>query len=636
MMTETPYIDKFTVNLSKKVDENRDRYRAFERENETRQLRTILNQERKNSAALIGEAGVGKTAVVNGLAVQLLEDTIQDDISGRQILLLTLPLLMENSDGQSFATNLQHLLDELIAHQSEYILFIDEMHQLVGTGSAEGSMMDAANILKPAIGQGEINIIGATTLEEFHLTVETDNAMDRRFDKVSIEETNQEQTMAILRKVAASYLDRKQMTITDEQLAFVYRLSSRFMTTQFFPEKAIMLLDSAVTIARMNGESVVTNEHIAQKIQDQYHVPMPVLLENESDRILALPEVLESRVLGQEDALKKIIRRIRSRSAGLSNTNKPLSFLLAGPTGVGKTETAKALAEGLFGSEEDMIRFDMSEFMFAQASKEIFQERLTEAVKFHPYSVLLLDEIEKADPLVLDLLLQVLDDGRLTNKLGRTINFKDLVVIMTSNLGHDAIEEFNANTDVYKEDRKNQQTFLLNFESILRGSGMRREFIKRIGSIVIFNPLDDESILKIIDMKLEKLGRAARQKGYKIIHKPEDIERLLPTFKERFEMVPTQVNGQIEKERIDAYPIREFIKDKGYKSTDGARPLDDAINEYVEDVVAEAILEEQLSGHTEGHTFIFRAHGQAPDATHAFGTWKSVVSQVEQEERYYG
>ncbi|MBS0949227.1 ATP-dependent Clp protease ATP-binding subunit [Weissella minor] len=627
---ERSVIDRFTVNMSRKVAADPDRYRTYKREAETKQLREILNQDRKNSAALTGEAGVGKTAIVENLAVEMLDDQVQDAITGKEILMLTLPNLMEFSSGQSFASNLQHLVDELVEQNDQYLLFIDEMHQLMGTGSTNGSMMDAANILKPVIGRGEINVIGATTDREYAQSIELDNAMDRRFDKVPIEETNYEQTLFIMRKVADSYARLKHVETHTEQLDYIYQLADRFMTTQAFPEKAIMLLDSATTIAYLEGSEVLEKRHAAQKIHNGWHVPMKVLLEEDSERILKLPEVLHSRVIGQDDALATIERKVRARAAGLSDPSKPMSFFLAGPTGVGKTETAKALGEALFGSENDMIRFDMSEFKFAERSMTTFLERVSKAVKFHPYSVLLLDEVEKADPLVLDLLLQILDDGRLTNAAGNTINFKDLLIILTSNIGHEEIKSFHANSEAYKAQKRNQQTFMRNFESILMGFGMRKEFIKRLSSIIIYKPLDEASVLKIIDMKLMGLRKRAAKKGYWLEYTPEELVKRIPTFNEGYEMhTGKDALGQSVMLREPVHLLREFIMDKGYQLDDGARPIDDAINEYVENVVAEAILEERFTGKSAGHTFVIRIWGTGPDDYHTFGNWHTAISQIE-------
>lgn len=623
----TDYIEKYTVNLTKQVQSNPAKYKAYGRDKEIQQTRRILNQAKKNSVALLGDPGVGKTAVVEGLAVQLLEDTsIHDQVSGKQIVTLTLPNLLEHSQGSNFATNLQHLLEELITYKKEYLLFIDEMHQLIGTGRTQGSMMDAANILKPVIGRGEISIIGATTLDEFHQSIEQDGALDRRFDKIQIDQTDYDQTLFILNKVASQFEQSKGVHVSEQVLDYVYTMSDRFMTAQSFPEKSIMLLDSATTIAQLDKHSVLSKEDVATKIGEQFHMGLDFLLSDDSQRIMALPTVLKRRVIGQDDALKKIERRIRARSAGLGDMSKPLSFFLAGPTGVGKTETAKALAEVMFGSEDKLIRFDMSEFKFAKQSMMAFKERVTEAVKFHPYSVLLLDEVEKGDPLVLDLLLQILDDGRLTNDLGKVINFKDLIVIMTSNIGHDVIEDFADRAEAYKQDKKNQQNFKRNFETRMLGAGMRQEFIKRIGSLILFEPLKEEAVLAIIDQKLNRLKKKAAEQGYQIVTDLSVIGDYIPSIKEGWE---AQVDAYGRQVKAAVHPVREFIMDKGYKRTDGARPLDETINEYVEDAVAEAILMERITGKSPGHTFLFRAVGQAPDATHAMGTWKTIFSQLE-------
>ena len=459
-MTTTPYLDRFTTDLSQLVRNHPERYDAFGRDIELGRLVRILNQNKKNSAAIIGEAGVGKTAPVEELVkrINVNDPILHDTLLGRQVVSLELSALMEVTEGGSFASNLHHVIDEVKANP-HILLFIDEMHELIGTGSTGQSGMDAANILKPAIGRGEIQVIGATTNTEFRQYIESDNAMERRFDKVILDEFTPAQTKATLARVASSLSAVSGVTVPDAALDAVIHFADRYITTHFFPEKAITLLDNAMVEAKLAGKHELSKDEVAAIIHERYHVPMSVLTERDDDRLFQLFERMQHQVIGQDAALRKIVDSIRVRSAGLGDMSKPLSFLLAGTPGVGKTETAKALAENYFGDERQLIRFDMSEFKFAKQSMARFAERVAEAVKFHPYSVLLLDEIEKADPMVLDLLLQILDDGRLTNERGQTINFKDLIVVMTTNIGHQFIIERAAKSESYRNDANSQVAF---------------------------------------------------------------------------------------------------------------------------------------------------------------------------------
>ncbi|WP_407124320.1 AAA family ATPase [Weissella paramesenteroides] len=626
-MTTTPYLDRFTTNLNQVVSAQPTKYGAFGRDVELGRLIRILNQHKKNSAAVLGEAGVGKTALVEELVKRILNQdaSLHRTLLDRQVISLELASLMETKAGGSFASNLHHIVDEVKANP-KILLFIDEMHELIGTGAEGGSGMDAGNILKPAIGRGEIQVIGATTNNEFRQYIESDNAMERRFDKVLLDEFTPQQTLATLQRIVKSLPN--EVEVPKQALDTIINFSDRYMTTHFFPEKAITLLDNALVESKMNNHSVMDEDDIAGIIHERYHVPMPVLTEKDDERLFQLYERMQTQVIGQNAALRKIVTSIRVRAAGLGDMTKPLSFLLAGTPGVGKTETAKAIATHYFGDERQLIRFDMSEFKFAKQSMARFAERAAEAVKFNPYSVLLLDEVEKADPMVLDLLLQILDDGRLTNERGQTINFKDLIVVMTTNIGHQLIIERAAKSDAYRHDPAHQTTFEKNFENALLGADLRQEFISRIGATIIFEPLDVPDVKRIIDLKLSKLNAQAQRQGYQLIYRAQDVTNLIPSFATGREYVDERV--------IEAHSLIDFLVDKGYRKSLGVRPLDDSIMEFVEARMAEAILNERRTGQVNGHSFVFRAWGAPPDATHPKGDWQAVVTQVDLDTQKVG
>lgn len=618
-MTNT-YLEAFTTNLNQVIAAQPSEYGAFGRDAELGRLIRILNQHKKNSAAVLGEAGVGKTALVEELVKRILtqDASLHGTLVNREVHSLELASLMTTTAGGNFASNLHHLVAEVKANP-QILLFIDEMHELIGTGAEGTSGMDAANILKPAIGRGEIQVIGATTTAEFKQYIESDNAMERRFDKVMLDEFTPAQTKTTLQRIIAATTDH--VAVPDPVIDTIIQFSDRYITTRFFPEKAITLLDNALVAAKMNDHSVLTTTDVASIINERYRVPMSVLTEEDDNRLFQLYERMQRQVIGQNAALKKIVTSIRVRAAGLGDMSKPLSFLLAGTPGVGKTETAKALATHYFGDERQLIRFDMSEFKFAKQSMQRFAERAAEAVKFNPYSVLLLDEIEKADPMVLDLLLQILDDGRLTNERGQTINFKDLIVVMTTNIGHQLILERAAKSDDYRHDAQHQLTFSKNFENALLGAGLRQEFISRIGATIIFEPLDVPDVKRIIDLKLTKLNQQAQRQGYQLVYRTQDVSQLIPSFTSGQEFVDDRL--------IATHPLIDFLVDKGYRKSLGVRPLDDSIMEFVEAQMATAILHERRTGQVKGHSFVFRAWGNPPDATHPRGSWQAVVSQTE-------
>lgn len=612
----TPYLDRYTTDISAKVMSAPEKYQAYERESITRRIMVSLMKQIQNAPLLVGLPGVGKTAIVEDLARQLLSTSVSS-LKGKHLVQISLANLMKSSDGESFAHKFQAIIDELIANKDTVIAFIDEIHQIVGTGAeTSGSSLDAGNIIKPALSRDDLQIIGATTTKEFHEYVARDGALMRRFDLIEVPELSFEQTKRVLSKVALQLNNGIEVTETVQDR--IMALSQRYITDRYFPEKAIMLLDGALSVARLANKSSLEDTDVATIIHDDYHVPEYVINQTSDERLLNLLPRLKSQVIGQDTALEKVAMKLTNREAGLADTSKPESFLFMGPTGVGKTETAKQLALNLFGNAQNFIRFDMSEFKFAGTSLERFKDQLTTRVRHTPYAVLLLDEIEKADPEVMDLLLQVLDDGRLSDEYGRVINFKDLIVVMTTNSGATAVMNRDAKSDAVKEDKKRQANFEEQLEIALQSDGYRPEFIARIGAIIVFDVLKMADMVRIVELKLSRLNQKAQGSGFNIVFDTQEVARYIPSFDLGFEYL----NGTQEV----SSPIANYIADVGYKPSRGVRPIDDTIATYVSDPVSAAIIQKRQGLGQDFDTFIFRAIGNPPSLTSPYGEWQVVVS----------
>lgn len=616
----TPYLDRYTTDISAKVMSDPKKYHAYERESITRRIMVSLMKQIQNAPLLVGLPGVGKTAIVEDLARQLLSTSVSS-FKGKHLVQINLANLMKSSDGESFAHKFQAIIDELIANKDTVIAFIDEIHQIVGTGAeTSGSSLDAGNIIKPALSRDDLQIIGATTTKEFHEYVARDGALMRRFDLIEVPELSFDQTKRVLSKVALQLNNGIEVpeTVQDGIMA----LSQRYITDRYFPEKAIMLLDGALSVARLDNRPTLSNQDVATIIHDDYHVPEYVINQTTDERLLNLLPRLKSQVIGQDTALEKVAMKLTNREAGLADTSKPESFLFMGPTGVGKTETAKQLALNLFGNAQNFIRFDMSEFKFAGTSLERFKDQLTTRVRHTPYALLLLDEIEKADPEVMDLLLQVLDDGRLSDEYGRVINFKDLIIVMTTNSGATAVMNRDAKSDSVKEDKKRQANFEEQLEIALQSDGYRPEFIARIGAIIVFDVLKMADMVRIVELKLSRLNQKAQTSGFNIVFDTQEVARYIPSFDLGFEYL----NGTQEV----SSPIANYIADVGYKPSRGVRPIDDTIATYVSDPVSAAIIQKRQGLGQDFDTFIFRAIGNPPSLTSPYGEWQVVVSTVKE------
>lgn len=616
--TTTPYLDKYGNDISKQIALEPEKYRAFERESITNRILVSLLKQIQNSPLLVGEAGVGKTAIVEDLARQLLDSDVPE-LKNKHVIQISLSNLMKSSDGESFAFKFQNILDELMAHKNTLIAFIDEIHQIVGTGAENSnSALDAGNILKPALSRDDLQIIGATTTKEFHDYIAQDGALMRRFDLVEVPELSYTQTQHVLQKVVPRLAQNIRVDAVVQNQ--IMQLANRYMTDRFFPEKAIMLLDGAISLAKLKGMTEVSAEEVADIIHDDYHVPKYVINQTTDERLANLSTGLQQRIIGQQKALEKITMKITNREAGLGDNSKPVSFLFLGPTGVGKTETATQLARLLFGDEQNFIRFDMSAFKFASSTLHQFKNQLTTAVRHTPYAVLLLDEIEKADPEVMDLLLQVLDDGRLTDDYGRVINFKDLIVVMTTNSGAKAIMNRNAKSELVKNDKKRQANFEEQLELALQGDGYRPEFLARIGAMIVFDVLDMTDMVKIVNLKLAILNEKAQNQGFNIVYDTKEVSKYLPSFELGYEY--------LDDKKVASSTIAEYIADVGYKPSMGVRPIDDTLAEHVENPVASAIMKQRQGKTNDFNTFVFRAVGNPPSLTSPYGDWQPLISRA--------
>ena len=627
--TSTPKLDQFGVDLTQKA-KNGELDPVIGRQKEIERIVQILSRRTKNNPVLIGEPGVGKSAIAEGLAQRIVDGNIPELLRNKRVVALDLAGMIAGAKYRGeFEERLKDALAEL-KNAGDVILFIDEIHTIVGAGAAEGSM-DAANILKPMLARGELQVIGATTIDEYRKNIEKDAALERRFAPVMVGEPTKEESLEILKGLRDRYEAHHKVSITDEALKAAVELSSRYIMDRFLPDKAIDLIDEAASKVRismftappdmreleeklanlakekeaaiahedyeqagklrdeevsikkqmedMKGEwkneitekkGVVGEEEIADIVSDWTGVPVRKLTEDESERLLHLEEKLHERVIGQEEAVSSVSRAIRRARAGLKDPNRPVgSFIFLGPTGVGKTELTKALAAAMFGDENAMIRLDMSEYMEKHAVSKLIGSppgyvgydeggQLTQAVRTKPYSVVLFDEIEKAHPDVFNILLQVLEDGRLTDSKGRTVDFKNTIIIMTSNVGAQRFMNnkigFDANNTKEYEDMKSSMMDALK-------ESFRPEFLNRIDDIIVFTKLTDEDTRKIAGLMLKNVAKRLDERD---IHLEWDDD------------------------------VVTLMAKEGISDTYGARPLRRMIQQKIEDALSEEILEGKI------------------------------------------
>ena len=629
---QTPTLNQYGTDLTKKATEGK-LDPVIGRKDEIQRVIQILSRRTKNNPCLIGEPGVGKTAVAEGLAEKIIAEDVPEMLKNKRVVSLDIASMVAGAKYRGdFEERIKKCLEE-VKKAGDVILFIDEVHTIVGAGSAEGAV-DAANILKPLLARGEVQVIGATTLNEYRKYIEKDSALERRFSPVTVGEPTNEETIEILKGIRDRYEAHHNVKITDEAIKAAVELSTRYINDRFLPDKAIDLVDEAASrvkmrtytqpdtlkkleeeISAMNKEkddaikvqdfekaaglrdkinvekeklqkekekweskntksiTTLTEEDIAEVVASWTGVPVKKLTQTENEKLRNLEQTLHQRVIGQNEAVDAVAKAIRRGRVGLKDPNRPIgSFLFLGPTGVGKTELSKALAESLFGNEDAMIRIDMSEYMEGHSVSKLigsppgyvgFDEggQLTEKIRRKPYSVILFDEIEKAHPDVMNMLLQILDDGRLTDAQGRTVNFKNTVIIMTSNIGARLITDkttlgFSAG-DKKEESQKEYETIKKDVMGELKKQ-FRPEFINRIDEIIVFHKLNDEDIKQIIDIMLNQVTKRMKAKD-------------------------------IELEIDDS--VKELIAKKGVDTNYGARPLKRAIQNILEDKIAEEILD---------------------------------------------
>jgi ATP-dependent Clp protease ATP-binding subunit ClpC len=627
--SKTPVLDNFGRDLTRAAEEGR-LDPIVGREKELERIAQILSRRKKNNPVLIGEPGVGKSAIAEGLALRIINRKVSRALFNKKVFTLDLASIVAGTKyrGQ-FEERMKAVLNELEKNRN-IILFIDEIHTIVGAGNASGSL-DASNMFKPALARGEIQCIGATTLDEYRQYIEKDGALERRFQKIMVDPTSPEETVEILHNIKEKYEDHHLVKYTENAIKSCVSLTQRYITDRYLPDKAIDALDEAgsrvhITNIRVPSEIItieerieevktkktkaigsqkfeeaaeyrdmerklqhelenakrtweeeskihretVSDDNVAEVVAMMTGIPVQRIAQNESARLVKMEKELSNTVIGQDEAIKKVVKAIRRNRAGLKDPNKPIgTFIFLGPTGVGKTHLAKVLAQYLFDTTDALVRIDMSEYMEKFAVSRLvgappgyvgYEEggQLTEKVRRKPYSIILLDEIEKAHPDIFHLLLQVLDDGQLTDSLGRKVDFKNTILIMTSNIGSRQLKDFGQGVGFATSARREASVDYARsiIENALKKT-FAPEFINRIDDIVIFDPLEREAIHKIIDLELSHMIKRVNQMGYTI----EVSEK-----------------------------AKDFIVEKGWDSQYGARPLKRAIQKYIEDELAESII----------------------------------------------
>ena len=578
--TGTPALDKYGRDLTAQA-RNGELDPVVGRQAEIERVVQILSRRKKNNPILIGEPGVGKSAIVEGLALRI-ESGEAATLAGKRIVSLDIASMVAGTTyrGQ-FEERMKSVINELHKHP-EIILFVDEIHTIMGAGNAQGSL-DAANILKPALARGEVQCIGATTITEYRKSIEKDGALERRFQKVMVQPTSAEETYAVLTRISEVYGAFHHVQYTEEALHACVKLTDRYITDRFFPDKAIDAMDEAGAwkgsqAKKQEGDETmvkVTEADVAFVVSRMSGVPVQRVAQAEGEQLRQMSEVIKQRVIGQDKAIDTIVKAIQRSRMGLRNPNKPIgTFFLLGPTGVGKTHLAQCLAEEMFGNRDAIVRFDMSEYiekhtvslLVGAPPGYIAHEeggKLTEAVRRKPYSIVLFDEIEKAHADIFNILLQVMDEGRLTDRQGRVVDFRNTIIIMTSNVGTRQLNEFGAGIGFNADEIDEKQSEYMLTKALNRT--FPPEFVNRLDNVVVFHPLNDEALAQILTLELHPLKLRLEAMGYKLQLTKKTTEQLL-----------------------------ERSRDRKY----GARPLKRAIQTLVEDPITDIL----LSGMTENKT----------------------------------
>ena len=560
----TPALDKYGRDLTAQAHDG-ELDPVIGRQAEIERVVQILSRRKKNNPILIGEPGVGKSAIVEGLALRI-ENGEASALAGKRIVSLDIASMVAGTTyrGQ-FEERMKSVINELHKHP-EIILFVDEIHTIMGAGNAQGSL-DAANILKPALARGEVQCIGATTISEYRKSIEKDGALERRFQKVMVQPTSSEETYTILTRISEVYGAFHHVQYAEEALHACVQLTNRYITDRFFPDKAIDAMDEAGAYA----QQIVTEADVAFVVSRMSGVPVQRVAQAEGERLRKMGDIIKQRVIGQDKAIDTIVKAIQRSRMGLRNQNKPIgSFFLLGPTGVGKTHLAQCLAEEMFGSRDAIIRFDMSEFiekhtvslLVGAPPGYIAHEeggKLTEAVRRKPYSIVLFDEIEKAHADIFNVLLQVMDEGRLTDRQGRVVDFRNTIIIMTSNVGTRQLNDFGTGIGFGSHEMDEQQSEYILTKALNRT--FPPEFVNRLDNIAVFHPLSDEALAQILTLELRPLKQRLAAMGYTLYLTKKTKQRIL-----------------------------ESAQDSKY----GARPLKRAIQTIIEDSITDMLLEGKI------------------------------------------
>lgn len=589
--TEVPYLTRFTENLTKKIEANIDNVNISGRDKETQEAILSLMLQGKSNPLLIGKAGVGKTAIVELITKRIIENKVPDQLKNKIVLSLEMSSLKDTSDGESIESKFKKILDELRSNAGKYILFIDETHTLLNSG-------DAGNVIKPPMARGEIQLIGATTISEYHQYIETDKALERRFQVINVDEPNNETTVNILNNIKRKYQNYYGVVYSDEIIKDIVESSVQYLPSRNLPDKAIDVLDQVGALCAMNNQEIVTVPMLYQVLTALTGVPVSDLSLEDADLPVTLPRNLRERVKGQDEAINSVSDAIFMNKARLTDNKRPIaSYIFLGTTGVGKTELAKALTEEIFGDEDKYIRFNMSEFKTKEDITDL-RIKLTERIKHQPFAVLLFDEMEKADKNVMDLYLQILDDGVLTDEYGNEASFRNCVIIFTTNLGANFIKDEQKYDKDYSSEHA-KQVLKQQIDDELQ-TNLRPELVNRIDRKVMFNMLTKDIAMEIVRGGVKK--------------EIDRIEAIYPNVK-------VTIHDKDEEHEDDLY---SYLTRIGYDSNMGARPINRTIVDYFRSPISVQLL--KYSNNHDNLILDVEVVGSAPTQNNLIGTQKVIFT----------